>query len=57
MTLPSVKTLYEVPEATWPQASDWEEAGFTIRDGQGGGHGVSSPQKPARHGRSLREAP
>ena len=42
MTLPSVKTLYEVTEATWPQASDWEEAGFTIRDGQGGGKRVSA---------------
>ena len=42
MSLPSIQTLYEVTEATWPQASDWQEAGFTIRDGQGGGKRVSA---------------
>lgn len=42
MTLPSVQTLYEVTEATWPQASNWQEAGFTIREGQGGGKRVSA---------------
>ena len=42
MTLPSVQTLYEVTEATWPQALDWQEAGFTIRDVQGGGKRVSA---------------
>jgi GNAT superfamily N-acetyltransferase len=42
MTLPSIQTLYDVTEATWPQAAAWTEAGFTIRDGKGGGKRVSA---------------
>ncbi|WP_370229275.1 GNAT family N-acetyltransferase [Cognatishimia sp.] len=42
MSLPSIQTLYDVTEATWPHAGAWNEGGFTIRDGQGGGKRVSA---------------
>ncbi len=34
--------LDAVLEATWPPARRWREAGFTLRDGQGGGKRVSA---------------
>ncbi|UZD90551.1 GNAT family N-acetyltransferase [Cognatishimia activa] len=42
MTLPTIETLYDVCEATWPCASASEAGGFVIRDGQGGGKRVSA---------------
>ena len=42
MSLPDVQTLYDVTEATWPPARRFEQAGFTLRDGQGGGKRVSA---------------
>ncbi|GAA6208978.1 GNAT family N-acetyltransferase [Cognatishimia sp. WU-CL00825] len=42
MTLPSIQTLYQVTEATWPPAAGSSAHGFTIRDGQGGGKRVSA---------------
>ncbi len=39
---PSVQDLYEVCEATWPPARMWQEAGWTLRDGAGGGKRVSA---------------
>ncbi|UWR22735.1 GNAT family N-acetyltransferase [Sulfitobacter sp. S190] len=34
--------LYRVIEATWPPARVWREAGFDLRDGDGGGKRVSA---------------
>ncbi|MGH1463831.1 MAG: GNAT family N-acetyltransferase [Cognatishimia sp.] len=42
MTLPNIKTLYQVAEATWPPAAHMSAHGFTLRDGQGGGKRVSA---------------
>ena len=42
MSLPDIKTLYSVCEATWPPAARSSAGGFTIRDGQLGGKRVSA---------------
>lgn len=42
MTTPSIQTLYQVTEATWPPAATQACGPFTIRDGQGGGKRVSA---------------
>lgn len=42
MTLPTIETLYQVCEATWPSAAQFQAGGFTIRDGLGGGKRVSA---------------
>ncbi|MGC1503352.1 MAG: GNAT family N-acetyltransferase [Sulfitobacter sp.] len=38
-TLPD---LFAASEATWPAARTWEQDGFTLREGQGGGQRVSA---------------
>ncbi len=40
--LPSIESLYEVCEKTWPAASETRVGPWTIRDGQGGGQRVSA---------------
>lgn len=42
MSLPSLETLYQVTETTWPARALQEVAGFTLRDGAGGGKRVSA---------------
>ncbi|TCL01235.1 acetyltransferase (GNAT) family protein [Shimia isoporae] len=42
MSLPNIRTLYDVVEATWPPASITRVGPVTIRDGQGGGKRVSA---------------
>jgi len=42
VTLPSIETLYEVCEQTWPCADKFDAGGFTIRNGRGGGKRVSA---------------
>ncbi|SHG91094.1 GNAT family N-acetyltransferase [Cognatishimia maritima] len=42
MSLPDIKTLYSVCEATWPPAARSSAGGFTIRDGKQGGKRVSA---------------
>lgn len=42
MTAPDVRTLFSVLEATWPPASRRDAAGWTLRDGAGGGKRVSA---------------
>ena len=39
---PTVEQLFAASEATWPAARTWQQNGFTLRDGQGGGQRVSS---------------
>jgi len=40
--MPSVQTLYDVIETTWPPASTHVQGPFTLRDGAGGGKRVSA---------------
>jgi GNAT superfamily N-acetyltransferase len=40
--MPSLPDLFAASEATWPAARVWEQDGFTLRDGQGGGQRVSA---------------
>lgn len=40
--MPGLPELFAASEATWPAARSWSEAGFTLRDGQGGGQRVSA---------------
>lgn len=42
MTAPDVPTLLRVLEATWPPAATRVDAGWTLRDGAGGGKRVSA---------------
>lgn len=42
MSLPTIQTLYDVCEATWPPATVSHVGSVTIRDGQGGGKRVSA---------------
>lgn len=39
---PTLPDLFAASEATWPAARLWEQDGFTLRDGQGGGQRVSA---------------
>lgn len=39
---PDLARLLSVSEHTWPPARRWEQDGFVLRDGQGGGQRVSS---------------
>ena len=39
---PDIEKLYDVIDQTWPPAKKWTEAGWTLRDGQGGGKRVSA---------------
>jgi GNAT superfamily N-acetyltransferase len=39
---PTAQALYDVCEATWPPARVWEQDGWTLRDGAGGGKRVSA---------------
>lgn len=39
---PDAARLYEVSDRTWPAARRWEQRGWTLRDGQGGGKRVSA---------------
>ena len=39
---PNPTQLFAASEATWPAARQWEQGGFTLRDGQGGGQRVSA---------------
>lgn len=39
---PDLGQLLDVSEHTWPPAHRWEQDGFILRDGQGGGQRVSS---------------
>ncbi len=41
MTLPSVQTLYDVIDGTWPAASYVTQGPFTLRQGKGGGQRVA----------------
>ncbi|MEL6679458.1 MAG: GNAT family N-acetyltransferase, partial [Pseudomonadota bacterium] len=34
--------LYDAVEATWPAAHMWQQDGWTMRDGAGGGKRVSA---------------
>jgi GNAT superfamily N-acetyltransferase len=40
--MPDAGRLYEVCDQTWPAARRWEEGGWTLRDGQGGGKRASA---------------
>lgn len=40
--IPDADTLFAAVEATWPPARRWNAAGFTLRDGRGGGKRVSA---------------
>ncbi len=40
--IPSVQTLYDVCEGTWPPLHSWVSEGWTFRDGAGGGKRVSA---------------
>lgn len=40
--IPDIARLLDVSEHTWPPAHRWEQDGFVLRDGQGGGQRVSS---------------
>lgn len=42
MTLPTVQTLYDVIDTTWPAAAITHMQGWTIRQGDGGGSRVSA---------------
>lgn len=42
MSLPSLETLYQVAETTWPAHATRQVAGFAVRDGAGGGKRVSA---------------
>lgn len=39
---PSLADYFAASEATWPAARIWEQDGFKLRDGQGGGQRVSA---------------
>jgi len=39
---PDAATLIDVCEATWPPARHWQQQGWTLRDGAGGGKRVSA---------------
>ena len=52
---PDAPTLFRVLEATWPPAATREEAGWTLRDGAGGGKRVSAAT--AGPGAKADEAP
>lgn len=39
---PDLAELFGAAEATWPPARTWQTAGFTLRDGAGGGQRVSA---------------
>lgn len=39
---PPLSEVFAASEATWPAARIWEQDGFTLRDGQGGGQRVSA---------------
>jgi ribosomal protein S18 acetylase RimI-like enzyme len=39
---PGLPALFAASEATWPAARRWEQDGFTLRDGKGGGQRVSA---------------
>ena len=38
----SARRLYDLSEATWPPARTWQQDGWTLRDGAGGGKRVSA---------------
>jgi N-acetylglutamate synthase len=38
----TVQDLYDLTEATWPSARKWQQNGWTLRDGAGGGKRVSA---------------
>lgn len=40
--MPSLQDLFSASEGTWPAARAWQQDGFTLRDGQGGGQRVSA---------------
>lgn len=48
MILPDALTLCAVVDETWPAAAKSSVAGFTIRDGQGGGQRVSAATTDSR---------
>ncbi len=58
----TAQQLYDVCEATWPPARDWEQNGWTLRDGAGGGKRVSAATRsnkgadPAAAETAMKEA-